>query len=93
MKEKSNLSEIIATIFKKYNTTLFTVLIVGGLAYCILTLASISQIPLDSSKNNTVDAGVTFNTVSISRINNLRVNGTNPGNQILPTSRINPFAE
>ena len=93
MKEKSNLSEIIATIFKKYNTTLFTVLIVGGLAYCILTLASISQIPLDSSKNNTVDAGVTFNTVSISRINNLRVNGTNPGNQTLPTSRINPFAE
>ena len=93
MKEKSNLSEIVATAFKRYNTTLFTILIVGGLTYCILVLASISQIPLDSSKNNTPEAGVNFNPVDVNRINTFRVNGSNPGDQTLPTTRINPFSE
>jgi hypothetical protein len=93
MKEKTSLNEIIATIFKKYNTTLFTILIVGGLAYCILTLASISQIPLDSSDNNNNVTGVIFNAADVNLIDSLRINSSNPGDQTLPTGRINPFFE
>lgn len=94
MKEKTSLSEIVGQAFRKYNATLFTVLIVGGLSYCILVLASISQRPLDSSLYvNNANTGVVFNTVVVNQITNLKTNGANPGNQPLPAGRINPFGE
>lgn len=94
MKETESLSSIIAKMFRKYNTTLFTVAIVGALMYCILTLAAISQRPLDSTINNgNAPIGVIFNTVVADKITNLRVNTSDPSNQTLPVGRINPFSE
>lgn len=73
---------------------MFTVAIVGALTYCILSLTSISQIPLENTTTSS-DAFpvVTFNVVSVNRLNNMVVNDSNPGNQVLPTGRINPFSE
>lgn len=94
MKDTTGIATKIGRSLKRHDTTIFTILIVGALSYCILTLATISQRPLDTTidRGNT-NVSVTFNIANTTRIDNTRVNGTNPGEQTIPRGRISPFSE
>lgn len=80
-------------IFRRYNLTLFVVVIVGGLIFCILMLTNIMNRPPDDSANTSNGRTTQFDQATIDSLNKYKASSDNLGTQVLPSGRINPFSE
>ena len=90
----SNPSKSITNIFRRYNLTLFVVVIVGGLIFCVLILTNIMNRPPDDNVNTSSGGTTQFDQATIDSLSKYKASSDNLGTQVLPSSgRINPFSE
>jgi len=79
--------------FKKYNLTIFIVVLVGGLSTAVILLSDILQISRDASSTQQSSDNITFDQQTIDRVNQLTTSDESSGDYVKPQGRINPFAE
>lgn len=99
MKTKAIPTKLAADIIKKSNLVIFIVLVSAGLIFAVTTLTDIFIPPEATSNNQTtnttrpsVSSSVTFDQVTIDKLNILKSASDNSGDQTLPAGRINPFS-
>ena len=83
----------IAKGFKKYNLTIFIVVLVTGLAIAVLMLNATLQQSSDTTGYTAATKPTNFDQVTITRVNQLHTSTGAPSSITLPSTRINPFAE
>jgi hypothetical protein len=98
-KSKINSTQLITDIIKKSNLVIFIVLVSAGLILVVTTLTDIFIPPEATSSNQTTttnrpsaSSSVTFDQVTIDKLNILKTASDNSGDQTLPAGRINPFS-
>ncbi len=97
MKKSTNTSTLLKPIgrfFQRFHLTVFIVIIVGGLAYAVLSLydvlAAASTLPVSAT---TAPSSTSFDQSTINRLNQLYSSDKAPSSVTLPSGRINPFGE
>lgn len=98
-KSKINSTQLITDVIKKSNLVIFIVLVSAGLILVVTTLTDIFIPPEVTSSNQTTtnrpsaSSSVTFDQVTIDKLNILKSASDNSGDQTLPAGRINPFSD
>ncbi len=83
----------IAKAFRKYNLTIFIVVLVSGLAVAVLMLnQTLQQASNPGSYTSTLDS-TTFDQATIDRITQLHTSSEPAADFQVPEGRINPFSE
>jgi hypothetical protein len=87
-------SKPVTNLIKRYNMTIFIVVIVIGLIASVWILNEIlSQQPSDNTNSATSSSTTTtFDQTTIDRLNKLTTSNDSSGEQVLPSARINPFS-
>lgn len=97
MKIDINLSRIVSfvgSIFQRFHTTIFIVVIVMGLSYAVLSLSSLLSEAADTTNTTTNLPGQDNNDqTTLDRIEELHTSADAPSSIELPEGRINPFVE
>jgi len=85
----------IVKIITKFNMTLFILVIAGGLIVSVLALSNIlaHQPTSDSSSTPSSTSATTFDQTTIDRLNKLTTSDESSNNQVLPSTRNDPFSE
>lgn len=98
MKKSADISTSLKPLgrfLQRFHLTIFIVVIVGGLAYAVVSLYSVlseaSTIPEQPAA--TATAATTYDQVTIDHLNKLYSADNAPANIDLPAGRINPFSE
>lgn len=90
----SKILKTIGSLFRRFHTTLFIVVIVLGLAYAVLSLNSLIATASDPNANSTNAATDTSpQQTVVERIKQLHTSDKAPDTIDLPSGRINPFSE
>jgi len=95
MKNK-NISAIFAPIanaFRRYNLTIFIVVLVGGLVTAVLMLNATLQESSNTSNDPSSLDITTFDQTTINRVKQLHTSDDKTSTFTLPPGRINPFSE
>lgn len=83
----------VADALKRYNLTIFIVIMVGGLAASVIMLNNIVVHSSDTTGLTPKATNITFDQSTIDRINQLHPS-SDPGPPfVAPAGRINPFSE
>jgi len=85
-------SRSLAATLGRFNVTIFIVIVVGILVFCILILNGIMNKPPDIN-NDSNTSTTKFDQTTINRLNKFKTSSENSSNQVLPSGRINPFSE
>lgn len=85
--------EGIASTFKKYNLTIFIIVLAGGLGTAVILLNNTLKKSSDTSGYSSNLDITSFDQATIDRIKQLHTSSEFTGDVALPTGRINPFAE
>ncbi len=83
----------IATAFRRYNLTIFIVVLVTGLATAVLMLNSTLQQASNTSNYSSNLDITTFDQTTINRVKQLHTSDDHTTTFTLPPGRINPFSE
>ncbi|HZJ34979.1 MAG TPA: hypothetical protein VFD55_03160 [Candidatus Angelobacter sp.] len=78
---------------KRYSLTIFIVITVVVLVFCILLLNNIMNQPLSNGAFSSTNGTTTFDQTTINRLNKYKTSDENSSDQAVPSGRINPFAE
>jgi len=78
---------------KRYSLTIFIVITVGVLVFCILLLNNIMNQPLNNGIYTSTNGTTTFDQATINRLNKFKTSNENSSDQALPSGKINPFSE
>lgn len=90
----SNIFRPIGTAFKKYNLTIFIVVLVGGLGTAVLLLNNaLQKASQTDGSTSTNAANASFDQATITRVNQLHTSDVAPTDYTPPSGRINPFSE
>ncbi len=92
-KDISSLINPIAKGFRKYNLTIFIVVLTTGLAVAVLLLNATLQQSTDTTGYTSSISSTKFDQATIDRIKQLHTSSDTAAPVTLPTTRINPFAE
>jgi hypothetical protein len=92
-KDMSTLIGPIVRGFKKYNLTIFIVILVGGLASAVLILNSALQQSSNTTDYQVTTTPTTFDQPTINRVKQLHTSSDSTTTIALPSGRINPFSE
>lgn len=96
MKNNIDLTSIFKAIadgFRRYNLTIFIVVLVGGLATAVLMLNATLQQSSDVSGYTPDIKSAAFDQLTADRIMQLRTSSDTSASPTLPSGRINPFSE
>ncbi len=90
----SNIFSPLVTAFRKYNLTMFIVVLVGGLATAVILLNSALQKASDTTGYTpTTNSSTSFDQVTMNRVNQLHTSSEAAATYTPPAGRINPFSE
>ncbi|MDB5167167.1 MAG: hypothetical protein JWN26_312 [Candidatus Saccharibacteria bacterium] len=95
MKNK-DISTLIGPIvkgFRKYNLTIFIVVLTTGLAVAVLMLNATLQQSSDTTGYTAATNPTNFDQATIDRVKQLHTSSDTLAPVVLPSNRINPFAE
>ncbi len=92
-KDASSLFQPIVSGFKRYNLTIFIVVLVSGLTTAVLLLNNILITSSDVSGLNANTSNTSFDQTTIDRVQQLHTSSDNFTLYIPPAGRNNPFAE
>lgn len=96
MNKDINISAIvqgIVGVFKRYNLTIFMIVLAGGLGTAVVMLNNTLQKSSDTSGYTSNLDITSFDQATIDRIKQLHTSKEFTGEVTLPSGRINPFAE
>jgi len=86
----------VGRFFQRFHLTIFIVVIVGGLAYAVVSLYTVlsdaSTIP-EQPTSTVTTTRPTYDQTTIDHLNQLYTAENAPGSIDLPAGRINPFSE
>lgn len=83
----------IAQGFKRYNLTIFIIVLAGGLGTAVIMLNNTLQKSSDTSGYTSSLDITSFDQSTIDRVKQLHTSSEFDSNTPLPSGRINPFAE